>query len=303
LSINVDTSQSVPGTFQRSVTLQSQSNPYAALPISVALTVKPQVGFELATSQVTIPYRQGDPTAFVNVAMTLNFGSEYFNFVVTSSASWVYGNATQIDATHGTLFIGVSNQPPGIYDGTLTVGLMGLQSTSVVQVHYVVDSASGLQLSSTTLALHIVKGQPVTPAVVAVTGPIHSQTWSFSAPGLPSWLNLVQSSSTTPGELQVTADPVLAPVGINSYSVSIIGQNNASITLALNIDVASGAPLDAVPSSINSQIMRTGYYSMQQVPVAFTSPSNITVQWSTDQPWITPSLGSLTDAGRREFRT
>jgi hypothetical protein len=207
VSINVNTARPSAGSFQESVTLQETANPNATLVMPLALTVSPQVSFTLATNQVNIRFRQGQQHTLTSVAITPNFGSEYFSFNVTSSASWLYGWVDQSSATSPVLTINTVDQAPGTYDATLTVGLQGLQNANqVVAVHYVVDPPATIHLSASTVSLHVVQGQPAPTVAVQVTGSTPGVVWSIFAGMQPVFLNVTQSTTARPGQIQVTVD-------------------------------------------------------------------------------------------------
>jgi uncharacterized protein (TIGR03437 family) len=301
ININANTSATVAGTFQESVTVQSPTNPNASLTIPVVLNVQPQVGFTLATSQVNIRFRQGQQQTDTTVGISTDFGGGYFEFKVVASASWLYGYVSRSDAQHAVLSIHTMDQQPGTYDAVLTISLQGLNVSRTVQVHYVVDPPATIQLSTTNISLHVVKGQPVTPGVVKVTSSVPGVQWSFWPGVTYTWLQITQAGTTTPGELHVTVDPATVQVGYFVFGPTISGENNERIPISVVVDVSSGAPLDATPSSITYQVMRSAQYSYQWQQVGFTSPAPVAVQWKADQAWISPQSGSLTTPGTATF--
>lgn len=293
VSVNVDTGQSAPGTFQESVMLQSSANAKALLTIPVNLTIEPPVSFDIASAQVNIQRRQGQQISATRVNITPNFGGEYFSFDAHSSASWLSGFVDQSDRQHPVLSINTSDQPPGTYDGALTISLESLQNaTRQVQVHYIVDPPGTIQLSTTDVILHVVKGQPVTPAVIGVTGSVPGVQWSVFG-GLSTWLQATTTATTTPGEIHLTVDPTTAEVGYWFFNLIVYGEANQSVVAHIHVDVSSGAPLDVVPASITYQYIRGGMYPLQTQLVSIVTPAQATVQLSTDQPWISPRSGPI----------
>jgi uncharacterized protein (TIGR03437 family) len=292
VSVNVDTTQSIPGTFQESVMLQSLANTNAVLIVPVMITIQPQVSFDVASTQVSIRRRQGQQISATKVGITPNFGTEYFSFQVSSSANWMSGYVDQSDPQHPMLSINTSDQPPGTYDGTLTLSLQNLQNaTRQIAVHYVVDPPATIQLSTTTISLHVVKGQPVRPAVVAVTGSVPGVQWSVF--GGSTWLQVTTTTTTTPGEIHVTVDPATAEVGYWFFNLIVDGEANQTVVAHIYVDVSSGAPLDVVPASITYQYIRGGMYQLQTQLVSIVTRSPATVQLSADQPWIFPRSGPV----------
>jgi uncharacterized protein (TIGR03437 family) len=297
VSINANTAQTATGSFQESVIIQSQSNTNAVLALPVALTVQPQVSFTLATYQVNIEHRQGQQQPITTDAITTNFGTEYFSFNVASSASWLYGNVSQFEGQPITLQITAATQPPGTYDGTLTISLQGLQNANqAVHVHLVIDPPATIQLSSTTISLHVVKGQPITPAVVTVTGSVPGVQWSVFVGVSATWLQVTGTTTTTPGQILVSVDPATVQVGIWGFAMLVTGENNQQIEAAIRVDVSSGAPFDVTPSSIGYQYTR-GFSQYQNQGLTFTAPSPVTVQLKTAQTWMTLSQSSVTTPG------
>jgi uncharacterized protein (TIGR03437 family) len=297
VNINANTSQSVAGTFQESVTLQSQANPNASLAMPVSLTVKPQVSFDLASSQVTIRYRQGQTRTPATVAITTHFGNEYFTFNVTSSATWMYGYVNQVGGQQ-VLSVTTRDQQPGTYSGALTVSLQGLQNANrVLQVQYIVDPPATIQLSATSISLHLVKGQPVTPVVVKVTSSVPGVQWSVFVGMAPAWLQVSETTTATPGEIHITGDPVAAQPGYGIYNMFVSGENDQQIVVSMALDVSSGAPLDVVPNSITTQFVR-GTASNPNVPaLQVTAPTTTTVQHRADQSWVIPQTGYFATPG------
>lgn len=294
ISVNVDTAQPVAGKFQESVSVASQANPDAVLTIPFSLTVQAQVSFDLATNQVDIHFRQGQQLPPATVAITPHFGTESFSFNVSSSAAWMFGYVNQPMGAAPSLSITVTANQPGTYDGTLTVSLQGLQNGSrTVQVHCVIDPPATIQLSTNTLKLHVVKGQPITPAVATVTGSVPGIQWSVFVGVSRTWLQVTQTTKATPGEIHVTVDPATVEIGLWTFNISVIDEANHQIPVIVVVDVSSGAPLDVVPSSISYSYIRGGPDPYQSPFVTFITPSPATVTWTADQPWIAPASGNL----------
>jgi hypothetical protein len=126
ISVNVNTSETVAGTFQESATIQAQSIPNCALTIPFDVTLQPAVSFSLAESEITIHYRHGQAQTPAQVGITTQFGNENFGFSVVSSAGWMFANVNQVSGLQPVLSITTEDQAPGTYTGTLTVSLQGL---------------------------------------------------------------------------------------------------------------------------------------------------------------------------------
>jgi uncharacterized protein (TIGR03437 family) len=294
VTVNANTSQSIAGTFQESVSVQSQANPNALLAMPVTVTVQPHVSFTLASSQVDIQFRQGQAHTPSTVTITPNFGSESFYLSVTSSAWWLSGYVSE-NAQTFTLYIDTFDQSPGTYTGALTVSIQGLQNANAtVQVKYIVDPPATIQLSAQSVALHVVMGQPVTPAVVNVTSSVTGVAWSVFVGVSATWLQVTETNSATPGAIQITVDPATAQVGYWQFNAFVSGENNQRVTLPINVDISSGAPLDATPNSITYEYLRGGTSPYPQTQtIAFTTSADATVQFKASQSWISPQSGSV----------
>ena len=291
--VNANYSQTQSGNFQEQVTITS-TNPNSSLSIPVSLNVQPPVDFQLASNQVQIQVRHGQSQSTVaTVGMTADLGGGYFSFNVSSDSHWVYGNVHAVDATHYSLSITVVDSEPGAYDGVLTISLGGLQNPQrTVAVHYVVDPPATISLSSNVVRLHVVKGQPVVPTEVTVIGSVPGVSWNTFIGVSRTWLQVSQTSKTTPGAIVVTVDPARVEVGYWGFNLSVSGEAGQQIGVNILVDVSSGAPLDTVPSAIDYSFMRGGPYLQTAQILSFTAPTATPVQWSTDQPWITPRQGS-----------
>jgi uncharacterized protein (TIGR03437 family) len=200
-----------------------------------------------------------------------------------------------VDSTHAKLLVNVVDLAPGTYDGTLTLRLAGIQNLQkTVQVHYIVDPPATIEVAATTIKLHVVKGQPVQPAALAVTSRITGVSWSIFVGVSRTWLQVSQTSRTTPGEVRVTVDPASVELGYWTFLLLVSGEAGQQIQTAIVVDVSSGAPLDIVPDTIDVQFTR-GIQNNQPTPtVTFVAPVATAVQWSVDQPWVISRQGSGT---------
>ncbi len=290
LTFGLATSASLPpGTTSETVTVASAAEPAKSLSVPVTLTVQPQVYFTLEKTQVDIPIRYGQTFTSPKVEVTENFGSEYFNLTaVSNQPSWLYvGVFPDYNSPHhDQISINVAALQPGTYDGVITVSMAGLTNGSqTINVHYVVSPAATIQVSSTALTLHIVKGQPVTPVSIDVTGSTTGVSFSFFFGMSRTWLQAKQIGTTTPGSIQFSADSSAAELGLYYFTFSVNGEAGQSIQCNLTVDVSSGAPLDVTPSSVNYTWTRGGQNApLPQLSVTSASPATVT--WHGDPPWI-----------------
>ena len=296
VAVNVDTSQTVAGTFQESVALQIAGRPATAAVLPVSLTIKPAVSFDVSTNQVSIHIRQGQDLVPAKIDITPHFGNEFFNFTTASTdPSWLFPGFVQ--SSNGGLYqlsINVGLKPPGVYNGTITVGLSGLQSvTRTIAVTYTVDPAVPIQLSPTFLEMHVIKGQPFQPVTVNVTSSVPGVKFSVFTGTRFGWINVTQTSQVTPAQIVFTADT--SDKGITpsytEWKVFVTGEDQKQLFITYDIDVSSGAPFDLAPESIDIQWTRgTSPPAAPFVSMTTASPGN--VSWSADQPWVFPHSDS-----------
>jgi uncharacterized protein (TIGR03437 family) len=294
VSIGANTTQAVAGTYQESVSIQSLADAIMALTIPVTLVVRPAVSFDVASTQVTIRYRHGQQHGPTYDAITPHLGTEYFNYSVKSSGfGWLFGSVNASSPGGLALSIDTADTQPGTYDGDLTVSLDGLQNVyQVVHVHCIIDPAATIQLSTTEIVLHVVKGQPIVPAVASVTGSLPGVQWGIFVGVSRTWLQVTQTTTATPGEIHVTVDPATLEVGYWAFTVFVSGEAGQRLVATILVDVSSGAPLDALPTSISAQFMRGAGYLNQGQIISLNTPSPATVRWTADS-WIQASTGSI----------
>ena len=261
----------------------------------MTVTVQPQVSIVLDTAQVSAHTRVGQTAPTVTVGITENFGTEYFSVNAATDSSWMSASATQSSQGHAQLSVYFRPQQAGTYDGTVTVSIGSLQSgKQTVNVHYVVDPAATIQLSTTTPALRVVKGQPVQPVTVDVTGSVPGVSFSMFVGQSYTWLQYKTIGTTTPGQLQFTVDANAAASGYYSFNFFVSGENNQRIDGTIYVDISDGTPLSVAPPAVNYTFYRGGQYINQASIVTFTAPSPTPVNWSIPDTFVLqPRTGSL----------
>jgi len=250
----IPTTAAVAGTTQETVSVADASNPAKVLSIPVTLTIQPQVSIALAVSQVNIEIRYGQAYTPVNIGIVENFGAgNYFGFGLTafsSNPTWLNGGVLPVDASHAQLTIHVSSIVPGTYDGTITVGIQGLQGgAQTVSVHYVVDPPATIQISPTSLTLQVLNGHSVQPATVNVTGSVTGVSFSVACycfSGIQA-----KATGTTPGSIQFTADSMTVAPGLYSLFFLVTGEAGQEIEGTVNLEV-SGTPAAVISNVVNA---------------------------------------------------
>jgi hypothetical protein len=239
------------GAFRESVIVRSPAIPNSSVSLPVTLQVLRRVNFEVSADQIEIRIRRGQPLSPATVDITADFGGENFNFAATSDQSWLYVWVNQVDRARYQLLVNVDYLQPGTYNANVTIRLSGIQNPQrVVQVRDVVDPAPTIQLSTSVIRLHVIKNQPVQPAVVAVTGSIPNVRFSVVSGSSLAWLRVTQTSQTTPGEIRVSADSAKAEIGYYLLDLGVVGEADQRIQARIEVDVASGAPLDVTPTEV-----------------------------------------------------
>lgn len=296
VQVGVEGSNTVAGTYSGTVTVSAPSIANSSLPLPLTLTVQPAVSFTVSTNQVNVEVRQGQQFTPPTVTVTPQFGKEYFYFNITSSdTSWLTGYFSSSSTTQSTLQIGIGSRVPGTYDGTLTVSLQGLENPQqTIHVHYVVDAPAVIQLSTTTVNLHVVIGQPVTPAVIQVTSDSPNVGFSMFVGVSRTWLTTKQVGTTTPGQIQIGVDSTTATIGLYVMGMSVTSESGQQITVTIQVEVSTGAALDATLSSIDYVYYRNGPYQLQTLTFSVTAATATALSVSVDQSWLSVSLSSST---------
>ena len=292
----VDGSNTVAGTYSGTVTVSATSIAKSSLALPLTLTVQPAVSFTVSTNQVNVEVRQGQQFTPPTVTITPQFGKEYFYFNVTSSdTSWLMGYFSSSSTAQSTLQIGLGSKAPGTYDGTLTVSLQGLENPQqVIHVHYVVDAPAVIKLSTTSVNLHVVIGQPVTPAVIQVTSDSPNVGFSMFVGVSRTWLTAQQIGTTTPGQIQIGVDSTTATIGFYVFTMSVTSESGQQTMVTIQVDVSTGAALDVTLSSIDYVYYRNGPYQLQAETFSVTAATATALSVSVDQSWLSVSLSSTT---------
>ena len=235
LTLNVNPSGiTSAGSYQGSVTVVPPSNPAESLTIPVSITVLPLVSFDVSTNQIALQTALGQ-TGLPNatVAITPHFGTEStLRINVQSGADWLSpsysGTSFNCPTTCQFQFNVIKALPPGTYATDLSLTIGGVQSfVQTIHVTYVVDPAAQLQVTPSSIALHVVANQPAPVATLQVTS--SEPGVNFSALSYLPWAQLSETTSSTPGRIQISANPASAPVGIWNSTIQVTGALNQSI--------------------------------------------------------------------------
>lgn len=296
IQIGVNSANATVGNFSDTVTVSAPSIPNSSLALPVYWQVQPSVSFDVAPSQVTLEVRQGQQFTQPTVQITAQFGKEYFYFSVASSdSSWLNGWVETVDSTHLLLHVGIGNGQPGTYDGTLTLSLQGLPNPQrVVNVHYVIDPPAVIQVSPTLVTMHVIRNQPVAMAVLQVTSASPNVGFGIFVGMCPTWLKATQVGTTTPGQIQITADSTVAETGYYSVLMSVTGESGPGTLVTIQVDVSTGAPLDVTPSQISYTFYRNGPYALQYQTLAITAATATPISLSLDQTWVMAIASGVT---------
>ncbi|MCE5309126.1 MAG: hypothetical protein LLG20_15915, partial [Acidobacteriales bacterium] len=289
--------QTQDGVFSESVTVQA-AHLDAKLTVPVGIQVLPKIRIALAQTQIEVRRRRGQGTdgyQTQTVAFTVTPAEDGLRFeAISSNAKAFFGSISHVDAGHFTLTATFRDPEPATYDGTLTVRVQGIQNTqAVLQIHYVLDPPAVLELSTKSVNLHVVKGQPAPSASISVTSSVSGVQWSRTV-SFASWVLVSDTGKTTPSEIRITVNPETADVGTFSFSLFVNDEMHRTQTIVINVDVSSGTAFDILPKSISYELVRGSQYPPPAPTITVTAPTPTKVDLAVDQPWAILSSPSGT---------
>ncbi len=289
--------QTQDGIFTESITVQA-SHPDARLTVPVGIQVLPKIRIDPAQTQIEVHRRCGQGTygyQTQTVAFTVTPAEAGLRFeAVSSNQKAFYGSIQTVDAGHFTLTAVFLDLESGTYDGTFTVRAKGIQNTeAVLHVHYVLDPPAVVELSTKSVNLHVVRGQPAPSASISVTSGVSGVQWRRIG-SYQSWVLVSDTGMTTPSEIRITVNPETADVGTFTFSLLVEDEIRRTQTITINVDVSSGSAFDILPKSISYELVRGSQYPPPAPTLTMTAPTPTKVDLSVDQPWAILSSTSGT---------
>jgi uncharacterized protein (TIGR03437 family) len=267
------------------LTFSTQLNGATPLPQSII------VGSTSATDQLTYTVTSNTVT-----------GSGWL-FVNSGSGTTVPGgNAVSVTAVPGLL-------SPGTYSGSITITATGPGGAPVADSPITVPiifqvNAGTIAADKTSLNFTQFAGGPApqaqTIAVTGTPGPINFTATATTESG-GQWLTVTTNNSTTPAQVQVSANAGTLAVGTYKGTVTITaatppGATGSPILIPVTLNVVAAQTLTASPNTVTfSAIVGQAAPPSQKVTVSSTGGgSQFTVTVPADAKWltVTPATGT-----------
>lgn len=157
-----------------------------------------------------------------------------------------------------------------------------------------------LVLAPTSLTYAAVQGgaQPAAQAVAVTDGGAGGFNWSAADDA--AWITLSRTSGSAGTGFNVSVSPTGLPVGTHDGTITVTatGAQGSPGTIAVRLDVTSGAILQATPVSLTFDAAPNGALPASQ-SVAVSNGGTGTLSWtaSDDQSWMSAAPASGTNAG------
>ncbi len=218
------------------------------------------------------------------------------------STSWLSATPSS-GTTPASSSIAVSSNTltTGNYSGNVKLSSFGTTNTSVaVPVSLAVQIATqGIQqtVSPTTLSFAGTTGGTAAPtqAISIVTSPSNA---AYTTSSDSAWLTATPTSGTTPGSIQVTANPATLAAGTYTghitSTVSTAQNPTILVTVTFTVSAASSASLALTPATLTFVGAATANAPIQTVNLTSTPTTGVNWTSSHTSSWLTPSVASGT---------
>jgi uncharacterized protein (TIGR03437 family) len=290
---NVET---IPGTYNGTLTITSTSIPNYQLLVPIVLTITPNVTVMAAPTPLTFSEAQGGPTpAAQTVTLTSTGGSASFDASIQYSqgSGWL-----QVSPGSGAASgpVQVSIQPntlsQGTYNATIMLSLIGATVPSItIPVMLTVGPPQTISATPTSLnfTYQIGGAAPAgqTIAVSSTGGAVAFTVGTSVTPPAMGWLSTNVTSGTTPQNVTVTVTPTGLTAGTYTGSVTISAPTVSSTPITVPVTlVVSAAATPAATAVENAASFIAGPISAGEIVSIFGSnlgpstPASFTVNSS-----------------------
>jgi uncharacterized protein (TIGR03437 family) len=268
VTVTVDpTKVTTAGKYEADVVVTPLSTTTGAVGQRVHVTFNVTTSTSVTATPVRIDATQAGTA--VPAPVTIRIASPVPGVVFTARAEATWFTVAPVQGTTNqdiTVTFASGSLAPGTYDSSITILPPGANSLSI-PVHLVVQSASTLILSQSTLNIPFTAG--TTPPAGVVVGLTSSGTpIAFSAAATTStggnWLSVIPSSGTTGAagaaatNLTITANPTGLAPGAYTGAVTVTSTNasNSPQTIAVTLVVTAATPpvLRSVESAARNEL-------------------------------------------------
>lgn len=295
------------GQFTGSVVITPLDGLTPAVTVPVEFNVQPPPGLILSESTLTVAMRADDPPVTRTVQV---LSSDLPLQFLVESLTPIGGNWLAVTPFNGTtpgtltLTFNPTGMAPGTYPGTMRIAATratapAVGSPQTIGLTLVVNpggTGGNFATAPSSLQFTAVAGGAQTGGQqLQITHTGGAVNWQASSN--VSWINLTQSTGTTPSILQVFVVPQFLSVGTHTGLVkftSVLGEITVPVTVAVSVAPPPGDPtirvvLDNVEGSVTAASPQTSWTVRVESPVNQTLEvrADPTVDWLTITPPVT----------------
>lgn len=259
-------SGAAPGVYTGFVVLTPTTGGGASVQVPVTLNVTGSPQFTAAPASISFNYQTGQanpPQQTISLGLLGGVGNFSITLSTSSGGNWLV--VTPLNGvTPTTLTVGVqqpSSLPPGVYNGTISIGSpSGVGMSLAIRVTLTISNSPLLTLSPNVLNFTYQLGgafpptQTITPASTSTA--ISYSVVPQAAGG--NWLTVNPVAGTTPNPIAVGVDPSGLAAGTYSGTVTVTGTGtgNAAQTVPVTLTITNNPILTVSSSSLTFNYQR-----------------------------------------------
>ncbi len=279
LTVSVNSSGLVPGSYTGTVTVNAPNSANNPQTVSVTLTVPNPVSLTISPSTLTFTAAGSQTVALGSNGTALSFNA------AVSGGSWLsVSPASGTTPVNLRVSVAPGNLSPGTYSGTITVtAANAANSPQTVSVQLTVPTV--LSANPPSLTLNIPEGSGVlVPQVIQISTANQDSSYSV-APIADKWLSTSTAAGSLPVLLQVQIDPTGLAAG--NYPSKIVVQsssgNKIEIPVTLTITRISQPTFDVDAPSLKFTVGGSNPQLVRVMLVTSRSSQNMSVSLSSKQ--------------------
>lgn len=290
VSVFVNPTGLVPGTYNGLVTITFATNPISFQLVNVSLTVDAGSQNWTTSGPLLFNHKYGDPAPQPQT-LSISYTSQVI-FIATvtapESSPWLKLDNNNTGITPATIEVSVdpTGLPAGTYTGSITLVTPGIIGSYNVPITLVVTGAPALSVSPSTLLFDGTAGGAQLTKTVSIFSSPSTGYVATVAIGA-GWLSISPATGTTPQTLTVTASP--ASLGPGTYRGSIIfsapGANSGGQLVGVTLVVTGSVTLTASPAQLQFTSSPTGGDPPAQ-SISVTSNLTASVAAASTPGWL-----------------
>lgn len=311
LSVSVNPSGLALGTYSGTITVSSGGGD-APLIIPVSYVVSTEASFEVTPASLSFTGQAGTAgpgaqTLHVGGSGNLSFTS---SFSSTSGGPW-FSMAPSSGSAPANLTVSVNlgSLAAGSFSGSITITPSGSGSPITIPVNLAVTTVPALMAGKSALAFAYEVGAEA-PAGRTVSLASTGSAFVVNATGFTNmggpWLTASPSTTSTPGNLEVSVDPTALNPGIytGTISLSAPASSNRASSLAVVLGISTTSGIAAAPNVLTFTAQTGAPAPLPQVidlastgasiPVTAAASVLTGASWLSVTPASTAAPGSAT---------